>query len=214
MAPDQIHIEKNPTRWRVTLNRPRKANAITHAMLEQLHDLFVRAGENHDLRTLVITGAGERVFCGGADLQEVSDKDDPRDALWDSMSEALVKIPAFTVAQINGHCIGGGLVLALCCDVRVSVPAARFAYPALRMGALPGKLDARRLHHLIGSARTSLLLLGDQQIEASEAYKWGLIDRVVAPDALEDSVDAICLTANQSDPTHLHKLTNVCRDVN
>lgn len=207
---DLITLDKRGVHWQVIINRPEKANALTREMLHQLRTIFVDAASDTALRTLVITGAGDRVFCGGADLSEVSGQDDPRDAIWDEMSQALVDVPALTIAMLNGHCIGGGLVLALCCDVRVCIPQSQFAYPALRMGALPGKIDGQRLQQLIGPARASLLLLGDARINADEALAWGLVERVAQRELLEETVDGICKTAQVSDRAHLVELKKRC----
>ncbi|MEM7294372.1 MAG: enoyl-CoA hydratase/isomerase family protein [Pseudomonadota bacterium] len=198
--------KKTPEQWLVTINRIDKANALTRDMRLQLRDVFFQAQNDTELRSLVITGAGDRVFSGGADLAEVRANNEPRDDVWDEMSQALVDVPALTVAMINGHCIGGGMVLALCCDFRIGAQHAQFAYPALRMGAIPGNIDRDRLNHFVGTARASLLLLGDARIDALEACQWGLIERVVDQNDLYSAVDNLCESANSSDGAHLAAL--------
>ncbi len=210
MSTNPIYVSKHGALWCVTINRSEKANALTIDMLHALHTIFLDAADDPALRAPVVTGAGNRVFCGGADLSEVSELDDPRAKIWDEMSETLAAIPALTIAKINGHCIGGGLVLALSCDVRICVPASQFAYPALRMGALPGKIDGQRLRHLIGPARTSLLLMGDVRIDADEALSWGLVEWVVESEKIEEVVHNICQSAQQSDRSHLVEIKTRC----
>ena len=110
----------------ITLNRPEKANAITHQMLRDLTDVFRAAADDTNLRAVVITGTGERVFSAGADLSELSaDTKDSSVSLWDEVAESLNRLPLLTLAAINGPCIGGGMTLALGCDIRIGVPEAR-----------------------------------------------------------------------------------------
>ncbi len=207
-----VGVERQGSLWRVTLSRPEKANALTRAMLHRLHEIFLAAASDGALRALTITGSGERAFCGGADLSELSrDPEDPKDAIWDVMAEALASLPVLTLALINGACIGGGMSLALGCDIRASVPQAIFAYPVLRNGLLPGRQDSARLHALIGPGRSSLLLLGGARIDADEAAGWGLVDRVVERPLLSRTAGELLETALEAEPLHLATLKKRCR---
>lgn len=161
MPSEQIVCAKNGPLWTLRLNRADKANTLSIGMLEALRSHFTAAARDPDLRVLMITGAGDRVFCAGADLAELKrGPDSEQDRLWDEVSESLNDLPRLTIARINGHCIGGGLTLALGCDIRISVAQASFAYPVLKNGVLPGAVDAARLRGLVGGGRTSALLLG------------------------------------------------------
>lgn len=152
----------------VTVNRPQKANSLTNEMLDELAVIFNRAAADDNLLGVVVTGAGDRVFCAGADLSElVTGGDDTPDG-WSRMAESLRKIPVMTVALLNGHCMGGGLSLALGCDIRVSVPKARFAYPVFKNNVLPGQYDVNSLYSLIGKGRTSIILLDGQTIDSEK----------------------------------------------
>jgi enoyl-CoA hydratase/carnithine racemase len=117
-----------------------------------------------------------------------------------------------TIALINGHCIGRAMTLALGCDLRVSVPQARFSYLALQNGVLPSAQDAARLRALTGPARTSALLLAGQRIHADRAMNWGLVDYVVERSALENLAATLALVATQSDKEHLAAIKRLCRD--
>ncbi|MBT5352695.1 MAG: enoyl-CoA hydratase/isomerase family protein, partial [Rhodospirillales bacterium] len=146
MSTDHVLLNKEGGLWRVTLNRPDKANALSDGMLHRLSDIFSDAASDEDLRVLVITGAGERVFCAGADLSELNtDSDDPANQVWRDLAEKLATLPALTIAMINGSCIGGALMLALGCDIRIAVPEAAFGYPVLKNGVLLGTRDAARM---------------------------------------------------------------------
>lgn len=212
MTDQLINTERNGAHLQVTLNRPEKANALSQVMLHQLHDIFQNAANDRDLRALTITGTGGRVFCGGADLTEVSfDPDDPSQAIWDDMARALAAVPALTIAMINGACIGGGMTLALGCDIRLCVPQSVFGYPVLQNGILLGDIDAARLHALVGPGRASLFLLGAARIPANEALTWGLVDRIIEPDSLEAATNEMCSTALAADRDHLAALKAQCR---
>jgi len=207
-----VNTERNGAHLQVTLNRSEKANALTQVMLHQLHDIFQNAASDRDLRVLSITGTGGRVFCGGADLTEVSfDPDDPSQAIWDDMARALAAVPALTIAMINGACIGGGMTLALGCDIRLCVPQTVFGYPVLQNGILLGDIDATRLRALVGPGRASLFLLGAARIPADEALTWGLVDRIIEPDSLEAATTELCKAALAADRDHLAALKAQCR---
>lgn len=177
-----ITVDKKGGLWTVTLNRPDKANALTIEMLEQLDDIFADAQSDHDLRVLVITGAGDRVFCAGADLSEARDATSiTTSPLWESFSTRLANLPCLTIAALNGTLAGGGFAIALACDLRVSFPTAKFFYPVLKNGFLPQPSDVKRLNRMMGPSRTKLILLAGQKIPAPEALAIGLIDRIVEP---------------------------------
>lgn len=190
----------------VTVNRPQKANSLTNEMLDELAVIFNRAAGDDNLLGVVVTGAGDRVFCAGADLSElVTGGDDTPDG-WSRMAESLRKIPVMTVALLNGHCMGGGLSLALGCDIRVSVPKARFAYPVFKNNVLPGQYDVNSLYSLIGKGRTSIILLGGQTIGSDEALHWGLVDRVLDFSEFNSESEKLFEIAKSSDRNHQVKI--------
>ncbi len=196
---------------RVFIDRPEKANALTHAMLRRLIAIFRDAPEDPSLRVLMLEGAGGRVFCGGADLSELStDPHDPGHALWEGLSDSLAALPILTIALINGPCIGGGMTLALGCDIRLAAPEAVFGYPVLRNGVLPEIRDAARLRALIGSGRSSLILLGGTRVAAAEAEAWGLVDRIVPREELMPAADELSQAALAADRGHLAAIKRLC----
>ncbi len=192
----------------ITINRPEKANALTQDMLLQLTDVFSATQNNGDLRVAVIKGAGEKVFCAGADLSEL--RDTPSE-VWDEMTSALNSIKVLTIAAINGPCIGGGMSLALGCDIRVCVSQAYFFYPVLRNNVSPTENDCTRLNALIGPGRSSLFILGGMTVQAREALDWGLVDQIVEPEQLQTVVSEFSKTALDADFAHLVKLKQLCR---
>ena len=174
-----ITLTKQGALWRITLNRPEKANALTAAMLQELAEIAEAAQQ---VRGLIITGAGG-VFSAGGDLDEMAAGLANSD-LWERLSNAIAALPGLSIAALNGTLAGGAMGMALACDIRLAVPKAKFFYPVMKRGFLPQPSDPLRMAALIGPARTKLILLGGQTLTAQEALQFGLIERVVQPEAL------------------------------
>ena len=182
-----IGVEREGGLWTVTLDRPEKANSLTAGMLADIAALARDARDDAELRAMVLTGAGGKVFSAGADLEEAR-AGLATSPVWEEVSGAIAALPCLTVAALNGTLAGGAFGMALACDLRIAVPEARFFYPVAKLGFLPQRSDPGRLRALMGPARTKLLLLGGQKLTADEAYAFGLIDRIVAPENLMDAV--------------------------
>lgn len=170
----------------VTLNRPDKANSLTREMLENLVEITAGAAT---ARALILTGAG-KVFSAGADLDEARAGLATSD-VWERLSANIAGLPALTIAALNGTLAGGAMGMALACDLRLAVPNAKFFYPVMKLGFLPQPSDPARMRALIGPARTKLILMGGQKIDAPTAFQFGLVDQVVPRDDLLDAVQAI-----------------------
>ncbi len=176
-----IDLSKDADVWTVTINRPDKANSLTHAMLSDLAGIMEGAGS---ARAVILTGSG-KVFSAGADLDEaraglaVSD-------IWERLSGAVAALPGLSIAALNGTLAGGATGMALACDLRIAVPMAKFFYPVMKLGYLPQPSDPARMAALIGPARTKLIMMGGQKITATEALGFGLIDRIVEAEDLLD----------------------------
>ncbi|MBB95762.1 MAG: enoyl-CoA hydratase [Rhodobacteraceae bacterium] len=165
--------------WTVTIDRPDKANSLTLAMLTELADTMEAATE---ARAVILTGTG-KVFSAGADLDEARAGLATSD-IWERLSGAVAALPCLSIAALNGTLAGGAMGMALACDLRLAVPSAKVFYPVMKLGFLPQPSDPGRMAALIGPARTKLILMGGQKIPADEALAFGLIDRIVEPDAL------------------------------
>ncbi len=176
-----ISVLKEADLWVVTLNRPDKANALTHGMLGELADLAEAA---QAAKVLVLTGAG-KVFSAGADLDGIANGL-AVDPVWERLSGAIAALPGLTICALNGTVAGGAFGMALACDLRVAVPEARFFYPVMRLGFLPQPSDPSRLAALVGPARARLILMGGVKLDAVEALAMGLIDRI-ADDPLAEA---------------------------
>ena len=173
--------------WIATINRPDKANSLTKEMLETLTETAIAAQE---AKALVITGVG-RVFSAGADLDQAR-AGLATDDVWERLSGAIADLPCMTIAALNGTLAGGAMGMALACDMRISVPTAKFFYPVMKLGFLPQPSDPKRMAALIGPARAKLILMAGQKIAADEALGFGLVDRIVAPDELLSIASGLC----------------------
>ncbi|WP_171209097.1 MULTISPECIES: enoyl-CoA hydratase/isomerase family protein [unclassified Ruegeria] len=201
-----IDLTKEDGLWIVTLNNPDKANALTGAMLS---DLLQIAQDATEARALILTGKG-RVFSAGADLDEARAGLATSD-LWEKLSGAIAALPCLTVAALNGTLAGGANGMVLACDLRIAVPEAKVFYPVMKLGFLPQPSDPKRMAALIGPARTKLILMAGQKITAAEAYEFGLIDRVVEPDALMPTARALVADSLAAKPEIAAGIAEQCR---
>jgi enoyl-CoA hydratase len=185
--PEPVAYEERDDIALVTLNRPESLNAIDRAMLEHLASLLDRVHVDDAVKGVIITGAG-RAFSAGADIRFLSQADplQVRDfaRLAVSVNHQIETLGKIVVAAINGPAVGGGLEMAEACMLRVAVPQARLGHPEIRIGAFAGFGGTTRLPRLIGKGRAADLLLTGRLVAAEEAFQIGLVQRVVAPEAL------------------------------
>jgi enoyl-CoA hydratase len=200
-----IATEKSGGLWIVTIDRPDKANSLTGEMLNELSGIAEAAQE---ARALILTGRG-KVFSAGADLDEAR-AGLATSPLWERLSGAIAALPGLTVAALNGTLAGGAMGMALACDLRIAVPAARFFYPVMKLGFVPQPSDPVRMAALIGPARTRLILMAGQKVTADQALNFGLIDRIVAADALMPAARDLVADALAADPAILHRIGTMC----
>jgi methylglutaconyl-CoA hydratase len=180
-----------------TIDRPDRMNALSRAVLTSLGSLSREAVANPSIRAIVIAGAGDRAFSAGADLKErqgMSENDVRAQIdLYRSELGPLDRSPKPVVAAINGLALGGGLELALCCDLRVAAATAEFGLPETSLGIIPGAGGTQRLPRIVGEGRAKEMILLGRRLTAVEALAWGLINRVAAAGAsvVDDAVEWI-----------------------
>jgi enoyl-CoA hydratase/carnithine racemase len=174
----------------VTLNRPDKLNALTLEMLDQLAQFAAQLDADKSLRCVILTGAGDRAFCVGADVRAWSALE-PLD-MWRTWVKrghqvfdqwARLRLPV--IAAVNGHALGGGLELAAAADIRVARIGAGFGLPEASIATVPGWSGTQRVVTLLGPARVKLLALTGRRIDAEEAFRIGLIGEAASANALE-----------------------------
>jgi enoyl-CoA hydratase len=174
----------------VTINRADKHNAISLATLDEMQDAVRRAAADEAVRVIAITGAGGRAFASGSDLSEVVNRDLRKalEPIVQGLAEQLERTPKPTIAAIDGICMGGGLEVALGCDLRVATPRSRFGTPEGKLGIIPGGGATQRLPRIVGKGwGLEMLLMGDP-IPAERALQIGLVTRLVEPEELMPEV--------------------------
>lgn len=186
--------------WTVTINRPDKANSLTRAMLDEIADIASRAARD-GARVFVLTGSG-KVFSAGADLDEAR-AGLATDPVWERLSGTIAALPCMTIAALNGTLAGGAMGMVLACDLRLGVPGAKFFYPVMKLGFLPQPSDPARLRALVGPARAKMILMTGAKASSDEALAWGLLDRIVAPEALMAEVAALSADAAGASAAHV-----------
>jgi enoyl-CoA hydratase len=171
-----------------------KLNTLDRALMREFIAAVDALAKQDELRALVLTGAGERAFIGGADIAEMAalDRDSARDfiTLVHGTCDCLRRLPVPVIARIDGYALGAGLEVAVSCDLRVVSSRAKFGMPEVRVG-IPSVVEAALIPRLIGSGRARELLMLGEMIDAETALRWGLVERVVAPEALDGEVTKI-----------------------
>jgi enoyl-CoA hydratase len=181
-----VHVEARERIARVTLARPDRLNAIGRDTLRELDEILRDLERDHDVRALVLTGEG-RAFCAGADIDELSQLAGPADfaAFVREFTDVLARLEAHplpSVAAIDGAALGGGLELALACDLRVASDAARLGVPEVRLGLLPGAAGTQRLPRLLPCGIALQMLLTGAPLDAVEAHRLGLVNELTGDD--------------------------------
>ena len=179
---------------RVTIDNRPKLNTLNRALIVEIVETIEQLEADAALRLVILTGAGERAFVGGADINELAalDRDSAREfiTMVHRCCDGFRRLPAPVIARIDGYALGAGLELAAACDLRVASERAMFGMPEVRVG-IPSVVEAALLPHLIGHGRARRLLLTAEMIDAATALDWGLVDAVAPPDKLGDAVERV-----------------------
>ena len=187
---ENILYENIETLAFVTINRADKHNAISLKTLDELNRVVEMAANDDKVRILSITGAGGKAFASGSDLNEVLDRDLKKtlDPIVQGLALRLEALPKPTIAAIDGICMGGGLEVALACDLRIATPKSQFATPEGKLGIIPGGGATARLPRIVGRGWGMEMLLMGESINAEKALQIGLITRLVESAVLKDEV--------------------------
>jgi enoyl-CoA hydratase/carnithine racemase len=178
----------------VTIDNP-PVNAISWAIRVEIREALDQLAGNDVVRVVILTGAGEKIFVAGADITEFPplrygtgvERQNRNRPWWDYVASYVKPL----LAAINGHALGGGLELALCCDIRIAVPHARLGLPETGLGIIPGGGGTQRLARLVGGGRAKLMIFGAEAVAAEEAERCGLVEKVVPADQLLPECRAI-----------------------
>lgn len=170
------------------LNRPEALNALSFAVLKEISEALTEVAD-WKVRALIVTGAGEKAFCAGADIKELGGRsiiDCKRGAeMGQAIFAKLDRLPFASLAAINGFAFGGGLELALACTFRVATPNAKLGLPEIKLGLIPGYGGTQRLPRVIGEARAMEMILLGRTVGAEEAQRIGLVHRLVEGNAVD-----------------------------
>jgi len=195
-------VERDGPVARVTVNRPSVLNAMSSQTLDELQQTMLAFGRDEAVRVVVITGAGEKAFVAGADINELAQQSPTsgRDhaVRGQQVFDLVEHLGKPTIAAINGYALGGGCELAMACTIRIAADTAKLGQPEINLGLIPGYGGTQRLARLIGPGPALELLLTGQQISAQEAHRLGLVNRVVPAADLDAEVRALaCLLASK-----------------
>lgn len=186
-----VHLTRQDEFALITLDRPEALNALSSAVLRELEQTFDEVATG-DARALIVTGAGTKAFCAGADIKELVGRsltEQRRDAAYgQAVLAKLDTLPMPSVAAINGYAFGGGLELALACTFRVAVHTAKMGLPEIKLGLIPGYGGTQRLPRVVGEARALELILSGRTLDAEEALRIGLIHRIAEGDPVQAAV--------------------------
>jgi E-phenylitaconyl-CoA hydratase len=196
-----VNIEIQDQIATVTLDRPEAMNSLDPESIQQLQDIWAEISRNDEVRVAILTAAGDRAFCTGADLKKTMPPSESfaqmhfGSAGAQSFAAVLARLHTDkpVIAAINGYALGGGLELALLCDLRIASTRAVFALPEVCIGSIPGAGGTQRLVRAVGRSDAMMMLLTGERIDAAEALRIGLVSRVVEPEALQETARALAL---------------------
>jgi enoyl-CoA hydratase len=191
---DKMLAEKAGRVGIMTFNNPEKRNAVSYEMWETAETILEDFAADPEVRVIVLTGAGGKAFVSGADISKFESERATQEAqqryntLIERLYGRIYTLDKPTIAMIRGFCIGGGLNLAICCDMRFATPESRFALPAAKLGLGYGYSGLRRYIQTLGPAVTKEIFFTGRQIAAEEALRWGMVNHLIADNALEGTV--------------------------
>ncbi|HLH91106.1 MAG TPA: enoyl-CoA hydratase [Xanthobacteraceae bacterium] len=203
----------------MTFNNPERRNAVSLAMWEAAGRIMDDFARDDAIRVVVISGAGGKAFVSGADISrfEKERSDEAAQARYSAISskanEAIYQFPKPTIAMIRGYCLGGGLGLAVCCDLRIASEDSRFGVPAAKLGVGYGFTGIKRLADLVGPSFTKEIFFTARQFDASEALAMGLINRAVPADKLEAYVKDYTDTISNNAPLTVNSVKFIANQI-
>lgn len=179
----------------ITLNRPKALNALNAATIYEMDGLLDIIAKDDSIKIVIVTGSGEKAFVAGADITEMKSMSAIEGRNWGKLAQSvfnkLENIPQPVIAAVNGFALGGGCELAMACDIRIASEKAKFGQPEVTLGITPGFGGTQRLPRLVGKGRAKELLFTGDMIDANEAYRIGLANKVVAADELLTAAKAM-----------------------
>lgn len=209
----EISISKSNGLANVKVNRPEKYNALNSGLLDELYLLFSELDQDSEVRVIVLSGTGGKAFIAGADLEEVSNKSDPFDfreyyLKFVKLADKIMNLSKPVVAAVQGYAFGGGCLLALSCDLVVATKNSKFGQQEINYGFMGG---AGLLPKLIGKHRAAEIVMLGNTFDAAEAYRIGVVNKLVAEDELENEVQHFCANLMKKSPQALQMIKSSIR---
>ena len=196
----------------ITLNRPGALNAMTVEMLEMMGSMLGEVEADPGIRVVILAAAGEKAFCVGADLKSRAQEyeagliHDPLGILVRSVFGRFENLGVPVIAAIRGYCLGGGLEMALACDLRIATEGARFGFPEAKVGSMPGAGGTQRVTRIVGVGAAKELMFTADHVGSDEAQRMGLVNRVVAEAELDSDVMALAERIGSRAPLSLDRI--------
>ena len=195
MSYETLLYEKRDGVAIVTVNRPEKLNALNQRVMTELGACFVEINKDDGVRAVILTGAGEKAFVAGADINELAVQT-PVQGKETSLAgqrvlDAIENLGKPVIAAVNGYALGGGCELAMACTLRIASENARFGQPEVKLGIIPGYAGTQRLPRLVGKGLAHQMILTGDPITAAEAYRIGLVNQVVPLNELMSAAEAL-----------------------
>jgi enoyl-CoA hydratase len=188
MAYENLLYEKRDGLAYVTINRPEKLNALNDATVKELHHVFTAIANDGDVGAVILTGAGEKAFVAGADINELATQTPvqgkERSQVGQRLLDLIENLGKPVIAAINGFALGGGCELAMACTVRLASDHAKLGQPEVKLGIIPGYGGTQRLPRLVGKGVAMEILLTGEMISAQDAYRIGLVNHVTSKEEL------------------------------
>jgi enoyl-CoA hydratase len=186
---ENIYIEEENNIATITINRPKKLNALNRRTIDELHTAFKELDENKETKAIIITGSGEKAFVAGADISEFAHFS--VEEAWQLAAEGqkllfdlVENLPTPVIAAVNGFALGGGLELAMSCHFRIASENAKMGLPEVSLGVIPGYGGTQRLPQLIGKGRAMEMIMTAGMVDAEKALDFGLVNYVVPQEEL------------------------------
>ncbi|PLX68257.1 MAG: enoyl-CoA hydratase [Denitrovibrio sp.] len=176
----------------LTINRPENLNVLNYESIEELLSFFTQAKDNADIKVIILTGAGSKSFVAGGDISKMA-KADPQEAIAfarkaQKLMRTMETLPKHIIAAVNGFALGGGLEIALACDFIYASDNAKFGFPEVSLGIIPGFGGTQNLPRLIGANKTREMIFTGKMIDAEKAEKWGIVNHVSTQENLMEDV--------------------------
>jgi enoyl-CoA hydratase/carnithine racemase len=203
----------------LTFNQPERHNAMSLDMWRAATTVLEQFELDPAVRVIVLTGAGGKAFVSGADISKFESERDTLDAVAqynaavDRFSQVLEECSKPTIAMIRGYCVGGGLGIAVCCDLRIANDAVRFAVPAAKLGLGYGYANVRRIMDLVGPQFVTEMLLAAGQFDAADALRTGLVNRVVPDAEIESYVRELAGVISSNAPLTIRAVKRIVREL-